>query len=67
MRKYNRKQLGLIAGSLVVAFVINWALWWLFMKHPDEISFIYHTLLTVCIATALILIGDRILKTEIYR
>ncbi len=67
MRKYNGKQLGLIIGSLVIAFVVNWALWWLFMKHPEEINALYQALLTICLATAFIVVGDKFMKTEIFR
>lgn len=67
MRKYNGKQIGLIVGSLVIAFVINWLLWLLFMKHPEEINAAYQALLTICLASAFVIVGDKFLKTEIFR
>ena len=67
MRKFNKKQIGLIVGSLVIAFVINWLLWLLFMKHPEEINAAYQTLLTICLGAAIIIVGDKFLKTEIFR
>ena len=67
MRKFNKKQIGLIVGSLVIAFVINWLLWLLFMKHPEEINAAYQALLTICLGAALIIVGDKFLKTEIFR
>ena len=67
MRKYNGKQIGLIIGSLVIAFVINWILWLIFMKHPDEINAAYQALLTICIGSAFFIVGDKVFKTEIFR
>lgn len=67
MRKFNGKQIGLIVGSLVIAFVINWLLWLLFMKHPEEIDAAYQALLTICLGTAFIVAGDKFFKTEIFR
>ena len=66
MRKYNIKQIGLIVGSLVIAFVINWILWTIFMKHPNEINIAYQALLTICIGSAFIVMGDKFLKTGIF-
>lgn len=67
MRKFNPKQIALIVGGLVVAFVINWILWTIFMKHPTEIDVAYQALLTICIGTALIVMADKFFKTEIFR
>lgn len=66
MRKYSKKQIGLIVGSLVVAFVINWLLWLVIMNHPDEIGPAYQALLTLCLGTVFIIVGDKFLKTKIF-
>lgn len=67
MRKYNGKQIGLIIVSLVIAFVINWLLWMVFMGHPDEINAAYQALLTICLGTVFIIVGNKLFKTEIFR
>lgn len=67
MRKLNAKQIGLIVGSLVVAFIINWLIWLVLMKHPGEIAMAYQLLVTICLGSAFIVVGDRILKTQIFK
>ena len=53
MKKYNAKQWGLIIGSLIIAFVIQFVMWLLIMGHPDEISAMYQVLTTLCLACLL--------------
>lgn len=66
MRKYNGKQLGLMAACFVAAFVVNWGLWLLFMKHPEEINVVYQALLTLLLASVFIIVADRFAKTKIF-
>ena len=53
MKKYNAKQWGLIIGSLIVAFVIQFVMWLLIMGHPDEIGAMYQVLTTLSLACLL--------------
>ena len=65
--RLNGKQIAIIVVSLIVAFIINWALWWLIMRHPAEIHWTYHALVTICLGSALVLIGDSVTKAEIFK
>jgi Na+/proline symporter len=65
--KYNAKQLGIIVGSLAVAFVINWIAWWLIMGKPTDIDTMYHILVTICLGSAFIVVGDAVTKAEIFK
>lgn len=67
MKKWNAKQWGLIVGSLLVAFILQYLMWILIMGHPDEIDAMYQALTTVCLAGAFILIGDKFLKANLYK
>lgn len=67
MKKYNAKQWGLIIGSLIVAFVIQFVMWLLIMGHPNEIGAMYQVLTTLCLGAAFVVIGDKFLKTRIYK
>ena len=65
--KLNGKQIAIIVVSLIVAFIINWVLWWLIMRHPEEIQGAYHALVTICLGAALVLLGDSVTKAEIFK
>lgn len=67
MRNLNAKQIGLIVVSMVVAFIVNWLIWLLLMGHPDEIGLAYQLLVTICLGSAFIVIGDRLMKTQIFK
>lgn len=67
MRKMNSKQFILIAGSLLVAAVLNWLIWFVIMRHPGDIALMYHMLTTICLASALVVIGDKFMKTQIFK
>lgn len=67
MRKLNSKQLAVIGVSLLVAAVLNWLLWLVLMRHPSEISVVFHVLTTICLAAAFVHIGDSITKAGIFR
>ncbi|MEA3334605.1 MAG: hypothetical protein U9R25_01755 [Chloroflexota bacterium] len=64
--KYNTKQIAIIAGSLILGFLVNWILWWLIMGHPTEIGALLHVLVTICLGTAFLLIADSLTNTEIF-
>jgi hypothetical protein len=65
--KLNGKQIALIVVALVIAFVINWALWWIVMRHPGDIQWPYHALVTICLGATLVLIADSITKADIFK
>jgi phosphate starvation-inducible membrane PsiE len=65
--RFDGKQWAVIAGSVAIAVVIDWLLWFIIMKHPSEIDLLFHALTILCLAAAFVHIGDRLLKTEIYR
>lgn len=67
MLNFNRKQWLLVVGSFVVAAILNWLIWLISMGKPGEISGFYHVLTTLCLASALIVVGDRVAKTKIFR
>ena len=67
MLKFNRKQWILVIGCFVAAAILNWLIWFISMGKPGEISGLYHVLNTVCLAAALIAVGDRFAKTQIFR
>lgn len=67
MLKYNAKQWALIAGSFAIAAVLNWLMWLVAMGKPAQISGVYHAINIICLAAAFIIIGDRVLKTQIYK
>lgn len=67
MKRFTAKQISFIIGCLVVAFVINIALWFLIMGHPDEIGWVYHFLVTICLGAVFVHFGDRFFKLQIYR
>jgi cytochrome bd-type quinol oxidase subunit 2 len=67
MKKWNAKQWGLIVGSLLIAFILQYVMWILIMGHPDEIDAMYHVLTTVCLAGAFVLVGDKFLKANLYK
>ena len=67
MKKYNAKQWGLIIGSLIIAFVIQLVMWQLIMGHPNEIDAMYQVITTICLAGAFVVVGDKFLKTQIYK
>lgn len=67
MRRLNTKQIGFIIGSLIVAFIINIAIWFLVMGHPDEIGWVYQFLVTICLGGIFVLFGDKFLKLQIFR
>jgi len=67
MRKFNAKQLGLIAGCLIAAIIIDWVVWFLLMKHPTEIDAMYHILVVICLTAAFVVVGDKYAKTAIFR
>jgi hypothetical protein len=67
MFKYNAKQWALIAGSFAIAAVLNWLIWLVSMGNPAQIDGFYHVLNIICLAAAFIVIGDRVLKTQIYK
>lgn len=66
MLKYNGKQWALIAASFAVAAIVNWLVWLITMGKPGQISGVYHFLAIICLASAFIVIGDRIAKTKIF-
>ena len=67
MRKMNSKQFALIIGSLLVAAVLNWLIWLVIMQHPGDIALMYQILTTICLASALVVVGDKFLKTQIFK
>lgn len=67
MRRLNTKQIGFIIGSLIVAFIINIAIWFLVMGHPDEIGWVYQFLVTICLGGIFVVFGDKFLKLQIFR
>ncbi|MFZ2489019.1 MAG: hypothetical protein WAZ19_12975 [Anaerolineae bacterium] len=67
MLNYNRKQWLLIVGSLVVAAVLNWLIWYISMGKPGNIDLFYHIVTTICLASAIIVFGDRFAKTQIFK
>jgi hypothetical protein len=67
VRRLNAKQVGFIIGSLIVAFIINIAIWFLIMDHPDEIGWVYQFLVTICLGSIFVLFGDKFLKLQIFR
>lgn len=67
MLKYNVKQWGLIAISFVVAAVANWLIWFIAMGKPGQIAGIYHLLTIICLAAAFVVIGDKVVKTGIFK
>jgi hypothetical protein len=67
VRRLNAKQISFIVGSLVVAFIINIAIWFLLMGHPDEIGWVYQFLVTICLAAIFVIFGDKFLKLQIFR
>ena len=67
MKKWNAKQWGLIIGSLLIAFVLQWVVWLLIMGHPGDIGPMYQVLTTICLGGAFVIIGDRLLKAQLYR
>lgn len=67
MRKWTGKQWGLIIVSLIIAFVVQYVLWLLVMGHPGNIDAMYHILTTVCLAGAFVLIGDKLVKANLYK
>lgn len=67
MRRLNAKQISFIIGSLVVAFIINVAIWFLIMGHPGEIGWVYQFLVTICLAAIFVLFGDKFFRLQIFR
>ncbi|MER2598140.1 MAG: hypothetical protein ABTQ73_01300 [Caldilineales bacterium] len=67
MLHFNRKQWLLVIGSFVVAIILNWLIWLISMGKPGDISGFYHILNTLCLASAFIVMGDRVAKTNIFR
>lgn len=67
MLKLNAKQWGLIAACFAIAAVLNYFIWLIAMGKPGQISGVYHFLTILSLACALIIIGDRVAKTEIYK
>jgi hypothetical protein len=67
MLKLNAKQWALIAACFAIAAVLNYFIWLIAMGEPSQISGLYHVLNTLCLACALIVIGDRVAKTNIYK
>jgi len=65
--KLNGKQIGIILVSLVLAFIVNWVLWLLIMKHPENISFMYQALVTICLGAAFVHVGDRLTNAGIFK
>ncbi len=65
--KLNSKQLGVIAVSMAIGFVINWLAWLAIMKHPNEISAMYHILVTLTLGSAFMYVLDAVTKAEIFK
>jgi hypothetical protein len=67
MLKLNAKQWALIAACFAVAAVLNYFIWLIAMGKPSQISGLYHVLTILSLACALIVIGDKVAKTNIYK
>lgn len=67
MKNLNAKQIGLIVVSMVLAFIVNWLIWLVLMGHPSEIGLTYQLLVTICLGSAFIVVGDRLMKTQIFK
>lgn len=67
MLKLNAKQWALIAACFAIAAVLNYLIWLIAMGKPSQISGLYHALTILSLACALIVIGDRVVKTNIYK
>jgi hypothetical protein len=67
MLKLNAKQWALIASCFAVAAVLNYFIWLIAMGKPGQIGGVYHFLTILSLACALIIIGDRVAKTNIYK
>jgi hypothetical protein len=67
MLKLNAKQWALIAACFAIAAVLNYFIWLIAMGKPSQIGGLYHVLTTLSLASALIIVGDRVAKTNIYK
>lgn len=67
MLKFNSKQWMLVVASFFVALILNFLLWLVIMGKPGDISGLYHLLNTLCLTAVFIVIGDKLLKTHIYK
>jgi len=67
MLKLNGKQWAFIAACFAVAAVVNYFIWLFAMGKPSQIGAVYHLLTILSLACAFIIIGDRLVKTNIYK
>ncbi len=67
MLKLNAKQWLVIVGSFALAAVLNYLIWLFTMGNPSGISGIYHFGLTLCLGAAILIVADRVAKTQIYK
>lgn len=61
------KQFAVIVGSIVVAFLANWLLWFAIMRHPGDIDAVFHVLTTLCLTGAFLHLGDHFFKAQIFK
>jgi len=67
MLKLNGKQWTLIAACFAIAAILTYFIWLFAMGNPGQIGGVYHFLTILSLACAFIIIGDRVLKTNIYK
>jgi len=65
--RFNGKQIAFMVACFVVAFIINWLLWLVIMRHPENIGIVYQLLVTLCLGSAFIVVGDGVFKLGIYK